>query len=146
MGVFGRRVPYLRLTMSPSVMSLAAAATLGGVRRLSRPNCISSDRVLPSKFLVQPDHHFPKPMLYFRQRSIQIFVKNCRLQVERALIYDLRSIRRILSLREVAPGREARGLRVPRHCHRTFLLLHRSSYLSKPLRDRAGPRSRHTCG
>lgn len=87
MGVFGRRAPYLRLTMSPSVMSLAAAATLGGVRRLSRPNCISLDRVLPSKFLVLPDHHFPKPMLYSGQRSIQIFAENCRLHVERAVIY-----------------------------------------------------------
>lgn len=87
MDVFGRRMPYLRLTISPSVTSLAAAATLGGVRRLRRPNCISSDRVLPSKFLVLPDHHFPKPMLYFRQRSIQIFAENCRLRVARAEIY-----------------------------------------------------------
>lgn len=56
--------------MSPSVMSLAAAATLEGVRRLSRPSCISSDRVLPREFLVLPDHHYPKPMLCFRQRLV----------------------------------------------------------------------------
>jgi hypothetical protein len=66
-GLFGRGVAYLRLTMSPSVMSLAAAATLEGVRRLSRPSCISSVRVLPGELLAIPDHHCPKPMLCFRQ-------------------------------------------------------------------------------
>ena len=79
-GLIGRRAAYLRLTMSPSVISFAAAATLAGVRRLSRPSCISLDRVLPREFLVLPDHHCPKPMLCFRQRLIQISTKNFKLQ------------------------------------------------------------------
>lgn len=69
-GLFGRRAAYFRLTMSPSVISFPAAATLAGVRRLSRPSCISLDRVLPHQFLVLPDHHYPKPMLCFCQRPI----------------------------------------------------------------------------
>lgn len=52
LGLIGRREAYLRLTISPSVMSLAAAATLAGVRRLSRPSCISSDIIFPGEFQI----------------------------------------------------------------------------------------------
>lgn len=86
-GLFGRMATYLRLTMSPSVMSLAAAATLARVKRLSRPSCVSSDRLLPGEFLILPDHHYPKPMLCFRQRPTQIFTENCKLRAAQAVIY-----------------------------------------------------------
>lgn len=39
-GLFGKRAAYFRLTISPSVISFPAAATLAGVRRFSLPSCI----------------------------------------------------------------------------------------------------------